>query len=86
MKQKGKLNKLRNLLHDHPLMRKGGVHTKPRRVERHKVRQELKTGAWDDQNIGSSILIILSMTVLHTGLPIKFNFYEEVRHVSEIHN
>lgn len=34
--------KARNPLHDHPLMRKGGVHEKSNKAKRKKARQEMK--------------------------------------------
>ena len=35
-------SKQRNLLHDHPLMRKGGVHEKPYKAKRMVEKQKMK--------------------------------------------
>ncbi len=35
-------SKMRNSLHDHPLMRKGGVHEKPYKAKRKDEKQKLK--------------------------------------------
>ena len=33
---------VRNLLHDHPLLRKGGIHEKPDKTKRRNEKQKLK--------------------------------------------
>ena len=42
MKSKQKQNRARNILHDHPLMRKGGVHQKSNKAKRRNEKQKLK--------------------------------------------
>lgn len=42
MKSKNKPNRARNLLHDHPLLRKGGVHQKSNKAKRRNEKQKLK--------------------------------------------
>ena len=42
---KNRSNKPRNLLHSHPLLRKGGVHEKTRKAKRRKEKQALRK-AW----------------------------------------
>jgi hypothetical protein len=42
MKSKQKQNRARNILHDHPMLRKGGVHQKSNKALRRKDRQKLK--------------------------------------------
>lgn len=42
MKSKNKPQRARNILHDHPLMRKGGVHQKSNKAQRRKDKQNLK--------------------------------------------
>lgn len=42
MKVKQKPKPPRNLLHDHPLLRKGGVHQKSNKAKRRKEKQKLK--------------------------------------------
>jgi len=42
MKAKDRVSKPRNPLHDHPLMRKGGVHEKSERSKRRTDKQKLK--------------------------------------------
>ena len=42
MKTKVKKVKVRNPLHDHPLLQKGGVHEKPKKSLRRIARQQLK--------------------------------------------
>lgn len=42
MKSKQKPQRARNLLHDHPLMRKGGAHQKSNKALRRKDKQKLK--------------------------------------------
>jgi hypothetical protein len=39
---KNRKNKARNLLHDHPLLRKGGRHEKTYKAKRRKEKQELR--------------------------------------------
>lgn len=54
--QRAKPVKTRNLLHDHPLLRKGGVHRKPYKATRAAERQILRRdrhGEWSDQNAGT---------------------------------
>lgn len=41
--------KPRNLLHDHPLLKKGGAHGKGRKAERHAAKRELRSGQWDQR-------------------------------------
>jgi len=41
-KPKPKHNRTRNMLHDHPLLRKGGVHQKTNKVKRRGDKQKLK--------------------------------------------
>jgi hypothetical protein len=43
--KKRKQNRQRNLLHDHPLLRKGGVHEKSNKAKRRNSRQSLRK-AW----------------------------------------
>ncbi len=43
--KKRKPNRARNLLHDHPLLRKGGVHEKSNKAKRRNSRQSLRK-AW----------------------------------------
>lgn len=40
----------RNPFHDHPLMRKGGVHEKSEREKRHVAKQQLKNSEWYKQS------------------------------------
>ncbi|MEJ2620044.1 MAG: hypothetical protein P8163_07215 [Candidatus Thiodiazotropha sp.] len=40
-----KANRPRNLLHNHPMLRKGGVHDKPNKAKRRKEKQNLRK-AW----------------------------------------
>ena len=42
---KKRSNRPRNLLHDHPMLRKGGVHDKSNKAKRRKERQGLRK-AW----------------------------------------
>ena len=42
MKLKNKQNRPRNILHDHPLMHKGGVHQKSNKAVRRREKQKLK--------------------------------------------
>lgn len=51
MKVKVKRLKERNPFHDHPLMKKGGVHEKPEKTKRQVAKQQLKKGEWYDQSI-----------------------------------
>jgi hypothetical protein len=44
-------NRQRNLLHDHPLLRKGGVHQKTLKAKRRKEKQDLRK-AWVFPNPG----------------------------------
>ncbi|MCU7843233.1 MAG: hypothetical protein KZQ93_05270 [Candidatus Thiodiazotropha sp. (ex Monitilora ramsayi)] len=41
---KNRSNKPRNLLHNHPLLRKGGVHEKTQKAKRRKEKQALRKG------------------------------------------
>lgn len=50
MKVKVKRLKERNPFHDHPLMRKGGVHEKSEKTKRHIAKQQLKNGEWYEQS------------------------------------
>ena len=43
--------KERNPFHDHPLMKKGGVHEKPKKAKRAAEKQKLKKGEWYDQSV-----------------------------------
>lgn len=51
MKQRVQLHarKPRNPLHDHPLLRKGCVHGKSQKAERHAAKQRIKSGQWDQR-------------------------------------
>lgn len=51
MKNKLKHSKLRNPFHDHPLMKKGGVHEKSEKSKRHVMKQKLKQGEWYEQSV-----------------------------------
>lgn len=42
MNKKKQVSRLRNLLHDHPLMRKGGVHDKTNKQKRTAEKQQWK--------------------------------------------
>ncbi len=42
MKIKISITKIRNSLHDHPLLRKGGVHDKAEKTKRRSDKQKLK--------------------------------------------
>jgi hypothetical protein len=42
MKSNPKHNRVRNVLHDHPLLRKGGVHQKTNKAKRRNEKQKLK--------------------------------------------
>ena len=48
--KKGNPVKYRNPFHDHPLMKKGGVHEKPGKSKRHAMKVQLKKGEWYDQS------------------------------------
>lgn len=58
MKTKVASNRLRNPFHDHPLMKKGGVHEKSDKAKRRIAKQKLKNGEWNEQSILVSILFI----------------------------
>jgi len=49
--------KARNLLHDHPLMKKGGIHEKTKKSKRHQDKIQLKKG-WPD--LGEAIRQLLT--------------------------
>ena len=46
MKIKVASTRLRNPFHDHPLMKKGGVHEKSDKTKRRIEKQKLKNGEW----------------------------------------
>lgn len=49
MKEKEKAPRQRNLLHDHPLLRKGGRHEKSRKAER-RARKVAMRREWDPRS------------------------------------
>lgn len=49
-KKKGVSGKARNLLHDHPLLSKGGAHQKSQKAMRKHAKQVLRKGSWSDLN------------------------------------
>ena len=58
MKEKMKHVKLRNPFHDHPLMKKGGVHERSDKTKRRIEKQKLKNGEWYEQSVYKNILFI----------------------------
>ena len=50
--------RLRNPFHDHPLLKKGGVHEKSDKTKRRIEKQKLKNGEWYEQSIYKNILFI----------------------------
>ena len=50
-KQPGsKTLKFRNPYHDHPLMKKGGIHEKTEKTKRHAMKVQLQKGEWYEQS------------------------------------
>lgn len=50
--------RLRNPFHDHPLLKKGGVHEKSDKTKRRIEKQKLKNGGWYEQSVYKNILFI----------------------------
>ncbi|MCG7992694.1 MAG: hypothetical protein JAY99_04475 [Candidatus Thiodiazotropha lotti] len=75
---KKKADRARNLLHNHPMLRKGGVHDKSNKAKRRKERQNLRK-AWfslsthcvlrEDHVAAVSSLLTLTLNYL-TGKPL----------------
>lgn len=49
--KKTQIVKRRNPLHDHPLLKKGGVHQKSKTSQRQKIKVALKKAQWPEQTI-----------------------------------
>lgn len=58
MKTKVTATRFRNPFHDHPLMKKGGVHEKSDKTKRRVAKQKLKNEEWYEQNVYLNILFI----------------------------
>lgn len=58
MNTKAITTKLRNPFHNHPLMKKGGVHEKSDKAKRRIEKQKLKNGEWYEQSVFQNILFI----------------------------
>lgn len=58
MKIKVTTTRLRNPFHDHPLMKKGGVHEKSDKTKRRIEKQKLKMKEWYEQSVYENILLI----------------------------
>lgn len=58
MKIKVASTRLRNPFHDHPLLKKGGVHAKSDKTKRRIEKQKLKNGEWYAQSVYKNILFI----------------------------
>lgn len=58
MKIKVASTRLRNPFHDHPLLKKGGVHEKSDKSKRRIEKQKLKNGEWYEQSVYQNILFI----------------------------
>lgn len=58
MKIKVTSTRLRNPFHDHPLMKKGGVHEKSDKTKRRIEKQKLKMKEWYEQSVCENILLI----------------------------
>lgn len=58
MKTKVTSTRLRNPFHDHPLMKKGGVHEKSDKAKRRIEKQKLKNVEWYEQSVYQNILLI----------------------------
>jgi len=50
LKKKNAQIKFRNPYHDHPLMKKGGMHEKTEKAKRHAMKQKIKS-EWYEQSI-----------------------------------
>ena len=58
MKIKVASTRLRNPFHDHPLLKKGGVHEKSDKTKRRIEKQKLKNREWYEQSVYKNILFI----------------------------
>ena len=65
MKRNREKPRLRNLLHDHPLMRKGGVHEKSNKAKRKQERQKFKK-EW-------CCLMLFAKVILNNTFPLSRN-------------
>lgn len=57
MKEKMKHAKLRNPFHNHPLMKKGGVHERSDKSKRRIEKQKLKNGEWYEQSVNNMYFV-----------------------------